>query len=96
MGMNDGGIKRGDSIETGDEKAQPTGGNSPDDQTESLGQDDLDVLTVTDADDPNLGLTDIGGVPADDWAANTGPTRSAEEKDRVAWDQLHSQPAHKK
>ena len=29
--------------------------------------------------DGRLGLTNIGNVPADDWAADTGPTRDAEE-----------------
>jgi hypothetical protein len=83
-GPNDGGIKRGDSAETGDEEAAPTEGAEPDDQTDLLAQADLDDLTVLDAEDPTLGLTDIGGVPADDWAANTGPTHSAEEKDRLS------------
>jgi hypothetical protein len=95
-GPNDGGIKRGDSAETGDEEAGPTGGIHPEDEAESLGQADLDDLTILDADDPSLGLTDIGEVPADDWAANTGPTRSAEEQDRVKWDQLKSKPSHQR
>lgn len=87
-GPNDGGIKRGDSAETGDEEAGPTAGAEPEDDTESLGDTDLDDLTVLNADDPSLGLTDIGGVPADDWAADTGPTHSAEEKSHLVWDQL--------
>lgn len=97
-GPNDGGIKRGDSAETGDEEARPTAGAEPEDETESLNQtdEDLDALTVLPATDATLGLTDIGGVPADDWAADTGPTRSAEEQDRVKWDQLRSQPTHKR
>ena len=41
---------------------------------------DLDDLTVMDASDPSLGLTNIGDIPADDWAADTGPTHSAEEE----------------
>jgi len=93
---NDGGIKRGDSAETGDDEARPTAGAEPEDETESLGQSDLDDLTVLDADDPTLGLTDIDAVPPEDWAADTGPTRSAEERDRVAWDQLRSRPEHSK
>jgi hypothetical protein len=94
-GPNDGGIKRGDSAETGGEEAGPTDGAGPEDETELLHQADLDDLTVLDADDPSLGLTDIGDVPPEDWAADTGPTHSAEEKNRVAWDQLKSKPSHK-
>ena len=36
----------------------------------------LEDLTIVSADDPNLGLTNYGDVPADDWAADTGPTRN--------------------
>jgi hypothetical protein len=39
----------------------------------------IDDLNIVSAKDPRLGLTDYGGVPADDWAANTGPTRTPEE-----------------
>ncbi len=39
---------------------------------------DLDDLTIHDATDPDLGLTGIGDVPAQDWAADTGPTRTGE------------------
>jgi hypothetical protein len=39
---------------------------------------DLEDLSIVDATDPSLGLTDIGDVPADDWAADTGPTQSDE------------------
>lgn len=89
---NDGGIKRGDRAATGDEEAGPTAGAEPEDETESIGQADLDDLAVLDADDPSLGLTDIDTVAPEDWAANTGPTRSAEERDRVSWDPLKSKP----
>jgi len=103
---NLGGIKRGDSEETGDLEAQPTatadragagasGGNSGasgrvtgDPSAAGVSRGDkllksdggLDDLTVKDASDPDLGLTDVGDVPADDWAADTGPTHSTEEK----------------
>ncbi|MBV8819155.1 MAG: hypothetical protein JO022_12410 [Acidobacteriaceae bacterium] len=43
------------------------------------GNGDLEDLTILDASDPSLGLTDVGEVPADDWAADTGPTHSGEE-----------------
>jgi hypothetical protein len=71
---NQGGIKRGDSAETGDLEAQPSETADNADPEE-----ELDELTVKDADDPDLGLTDIGDIPADDWAADTGPTRTGEE-----------------
>jgi hypothetical protein len=76
---NLGGIKRGDSEETGDLAARPMAkskGRKPADG-------ELGDLTVMDADDPDLGLTDIGDVPPDDWAANTGPTRTAEELEKT-------------
>ena len=133
-GPNDGGIKRGDRADTGDNQARPNDGTGPwgsgvgggegrdsqgfptadpssegarsgtgssvglasNDEEDSLGSSDLDDLDVRDASDPSLGLTDIGAVPPKDWAANTGPTRSAEEKDRVRWDQLKSSPERKK
>lgn len=42
------------------------------------GNGDLEDLTIHDATDPNLGLTDTDDVAPDDWAANTGVTRTAE------------------
>ncbi len=72
---NLGGIKRGDSDETGDLAARPMATSKGKRPVDS----DLEGLTVMDADDPDLGLTDIGDIPPDDWAADTGPTRSAEE-----------------
>lgn len=81
--------------DTGDEEAGPTAGAEPQDEAESIGQSDLDDLAVVDAGDPSLGLTDIDDAPPEDWAANTGPTHSAEERDRVSWDQLRSKPNRK-
>jgi hypothetical protein len=108
-GPNDGGIRRGDRADTGDEQARPTEGVGPegsgvvgdeDDWTahptanpsalaggptkssegiaEIGGDGDLEDLNVVDASDPSLGLTDVGENPPDDWAANTGPTRTGE------------------
>jgi hypothetical protein len=37
---------------------------------------DIDDLNVTTANDPRLGLTNRGRQPAEDWAANTGPTQN--------------------
>jgi hypothetical protein len=39
------------------------------------GSEGIEDLTVTTASDPRLGLTNKGSKPAQDWAANTGPTR---------------------
>ncbi len=40
------------------------------------GSGGIDHLNVTMANDPRLGLTNRGQKPAQDWAANTGPTRN--------------------
>lgn len=40
-----------------------------------------DGFEIEEATDGRLGLTNVGNRPADDWAANTGPTRSAESED---------------
>jgi hypothetical protein len=104
---NDGGIKRGDSMETGDNQARPTDGVGLDgsgvragddgpagmptfdpsseeeptsvdetfDAADQIPSGGIDELTILSADDPSLGLTDIGDVPPDDWAADTGPTQ---------------------
>lgn len=39
----------------------------------------IEDLTILDASDPTLGLTNIGGGPPDDWAADTGPEHSPEQ-----------------
>lgn len=100
LGPNDGGIKRGDRTDTGDETARPTqkdrGGqfsedaddigvtnDLPDVPDETDVEDppvspDLEDATILDADDPRLGLTNTATVPADDWAADTGPTKTPE------------------
>jgi hypothetical protein len=49
------------------------------DEGGTIGSGGIDDLTIVDADDPNLGLTDIGDIGPDDWAADTGPTRTPEE-----------------
>jgi len=62
---NTGGIKRGDSAETGDLEARPT----PDGDLNEEGLDSTDVLEdleVKPADDPSLGITNIGAIPPDD------------------------------
>ena len=42
---------------------------------------DVDGMESMLPDDGRLGLTNVGTVPADDWAADTGPTRTAEEEE---------------
>lgn len=74
LGPNDGGIKRGDREDTGDNEARPSETGGPDD---AGGTSELDELAIVDADDPNLGLT-TGDEENDDWAANTGPTNTDE------------------
>jgi hypothetical protein len=99
LGPNDGGIKRGDRTDTGDDEARPTeqegdGGfgeeaddlitnDLPDVPEETDVEDlpvspDLEDATILNAEDPRLGLTNTSTVPADDWAADTGPTRTPE------------------
>jgi hypothetical protein len=41
---------------------------------------DLDDLNILSAGDPRLGLTDYGNTPAEDWAADTGPTHNPGDK----------------
>ena len=67
-GRDQGGIQRDDRGDTGDLEARPKDGEDP----------GVEDLTVKDATDPDLGLTGIGDVPAQDWAADTGPTRTGE------------------
>lgn len=73
-----GGITAGDRAETGDLEARPTAGADPEDMARQ-DENDLEGLSIHGASDPDLGLTDIGDIPPDDWAADTGPTRSGEE-----------------
>ena len=41
---------------------------------------DVDGFETMQADDGRLGLTNVGKKPADDWAADTGPTHNPGEK----------------
>ncbi len=49
---------------------------------------DIADLTIHDASDADLGLTDIGDIPPEDWAANTGPTRTGESSAQGVDEQL--------
>ena len=87
LGPNDGGIKRGDRTETGDEEARPNtlnDGELPIPEDDAIGTyeenpdpDSNDMETVTPY-NPRSGVTNIGGRPADDWAADTGPSQTPE------------------
>jgi len=50
--------------------------------------EDIDDLSIVDATDASLGLTNIGDVPADDWASDTGPTQSDEAAPHGVSDEL--------
>ena len=66
-GPNDSGIQRGDGEPGGMAAADPS---SEAEVLESTGHGgDIEGLTIVDAPDPSLGLTGIGEIPADDWAA---------------------------
>lgn len=60
-------------------------------QTDSNDGATIDELHTRNVDDPSLGLTNVAGRPAEDWAADTGPTRSAESSEGVGWDPLRTQ-----
>jgi hypothetical protein len=79
LSRNRGGITGGDRAETGDLEARPTQGADPEDLERRNDENDLEDLTIHTAADPDLGLTDIGDIPPEDWAADTGPSRSGEE-----------------
>jgi hypothetical protein len=64
---------------------QPRGGHTLGPQRGDLaeasiqGDNTLDDLTIRDASDASLGMTNMDDIPSDDWAADTGPSASAEE-----------------
>lgn len=43
---------------------------------------DNDGIEVMEATDGRLGLTDIGDVPPDDWAADTGPAKNPDAESK--------------
>jgi hypothetical protein len=53
--------------------------------------EDVDGMTVLPASDPALGLTNVADRPAEDWAANTGPTRTAEASRKGVSSELSEQ-----
>jgi hypothetical protein len=62
------------------EDAADVDGEDVEQVTDLLEDADLGDLTIHGASDPDLGLTDTGEVGPDDWAADTGPTRSGESE----------------
>jgi hypothetical protein len=70
------GVRAGDDgpagMPTGDPSAGGLGAAKPMRNGLNIDED----LNVTDAEDPRLGLTNHGWKPAQDWAANTGPTKN--------------------
>jgi hypothetical protein len=98
LGPNDGGIRRGEGDESGDNEARPTekgsgpaqptfdpssfGGESSIGHPSGGGFDleeertDSDGIEIMEATDGRLGLTNVGDTPADDWAADTGETKT--------------------
>lgn len=44
-------------------------------------REDLDGIEIMQPDDGRLGLTNTGKVPADDWAADTGPTANPDAEE---------------
>jgi hypothetical protein len=86
LGPNDGGIKRGDREVTGDEEARPNTLDYelpiPEDDAigtfeENPDPDSNDMETVNPY-NPRSGVTNTSRRPADDWAADTGPSRTPE------------------
>lgn len=88
LSRNRGGITGGDRADTGDLEARPTEGAEPDDLEARPDENDLEDLTIHGASDPDLGLTDIGDIPPDDWAADTGATHSGEESSHAVDEDL--------
>jgi len=86
LGPNDGGIKRGDRTETGDEEARPNildhempppEDDAIDTFEEAPAPDSNDMETVTPY-NPRSGITNTARRPRDDWAADTGPSQTPE------------------
>lgn len=87
VGREGSGVPGGDGGATGhvtgatDSLAEPVEGFvDTDDAVEEISED-LEPFEIMDADDPRLGLTDVLDRPAEDWAANTGPSNDAEQEE---------------
>jgi hypothetical protein len=86
-GPDGSGVRAGDDGPAGMPTADPS---SEAEVLESVGYSGggLEDLTILEADDPTLGLTDIGDVPPDDWAADTGPSRNPSDLHGVSSDRM--------
>ena len=83
VGPGGSGVPGGEEDATGHPTANPDALGGESNYTsagvaELGGNGDLEDLTIHEATDPELGLTDVGEIPAQDWAADSGPTRSGE------------------
>jgi hypothetical protein len=106
VGRGGSGVEGGDGGATGhptgatDSLAESAGGVTISSSDAVGGDNTLDDLRVTDEDDPSLGLTGTPSHPAEDWAADTGPTRTGEggqeEIETTPLEPPRSQPAAKK
>lgn len=75
------GVRAGDDGPAGMPTVDPSAGGlgtgSPRNRNVGIGDNEgIGDLNVTTANDPRLGLTNRGKKPAEDWAADTGPTRN--------------------
>ncbi|MEO8128547.1 MAG: hypothetical protein ABJF23_07280 [Bryobacteraceae bacterium] len=75
VGPDGSGVRAGDDGPGGMPTADPSSEAEVLESTANRGVE-MEGLSIVDADDPNLGLTGIDGVPPEDWAADTGPTRN--------------------
>lgn len=95
VGRGGSGVRSGNSgTYTGDTSAMTEGPGATHPTANKAGIEatgGIEDLTILDAEDPELGLTNIGDIPADDWAADTGSTHSAEEGSGAAT----TDPGHK-
>ena len=87
LGPNDGGVKRGDRTDTGDEQARPNildTGELPISEDEAIGNyeegsdPDANEMEIVSPFNPRSGVTNTSRRPADDWAADTGPAQTPE------------------
>jgi hypothetical protein len=76
-----------------DSLAEPSSGQVyPEDVIDEEGA--LDDLTIRPAEDGDLGLTNVGYRPPDDWAADSGPARTPEDVEEI--EELPNEPATSK
>jgi hypothetical protein len=98
VGRGGSGVRSGDDGPAGVPNADPSSIGVPDapidyvgeeevveavDETGNTGDGGIGDLTILPASDPSLGLTDIGEVPPEDWAADTGPTKVPDASEKL-------------